>query len=185
MCGGKSSRMGKDKGLLIKVNQTWAQLAFEKLFTITSSVKISVNNPQKELYQKLFPNESLFIDSIDISGPLAGILSAHIQYPNLDFLILACDMTDIKIAILQQLVKEYKTKKEVYDFFVFKNEGVFEPLLGIYTRKGLEKIIKIYEADQLKKYSLKYVLEAGNTCAIELTENQKKEFKNYNEATDL
>ena len=43
LCGGKSSRMGTDKGLLKLEANTWAQTAVDKLSELSIPVKLSVN----------------------------------------------------------------------------------------------------------------------------------------------
>lgn len=185
MCGGKSSRMGTDKGLLLKGSQTWALLAHDKLAELNLPVKISINVLQVESYQKFFPKEFLIVDEIDISGPLAGLLCLHQTWPDKDFLILACDMTDIKIETLQHLVNVYQEKKNSYDFFVFRNEETYEPLAGIYCANGLANIAQLHAENKLSRHSMKYVLELGNTFTIPVREENKIEFKNYNQVADL
>lgn len=185
MCGGKSSRMGTDKGLLLNGTNTWARMAHDKLAELNLPVKISINAQQVESYQKLFPKEFLVVDNIDIAGPLAGLLCLYQQFPGKDFLILACDMTDIKIDTLKLLVNAFKEKKDAYDFFVFRNEELYEPLAGIYTSKGLNIIAKLYEEGKLARHSMKYILEQGNTFSIVVKDGNKVEFRNYNEITDL
>jgi molybdenum cofactor guanylyltransferase len=46
LCGGQSSRMGTDKGLMVNEARTWAQTAVDKLTTLLIPVKISVNEKQ-------------------------------------------------------------------------------------------------------------------------------------------
>jgi molybdopterin-guanine dinucleotide biosynthesis protein A len=181
MCGGKSVRMGTDKGLLLKGDMTWAELAYHKLASLSLPVKVSINASQVESYGKILKEAEIFMDNISIPGPLAGVLSAHRALTESDILILACDMTDISIQTIQELIDVYNISKEKYDFFVFKNGEENEPLLGIYNYKGLEKINQLFVSGELKKFSMKYILEIGNTYSILLDNKRKKEFKNYNE----
>ena len=185
ICGGKSIRMGTDKGLLLKDGQTWSELAYCKILTLNLPVKISINATQTEAYQKIFTRDVLIEDNIRIPGPLAGLLTMHKEFPNEDFLLLACDMTDIKVSTIQSLIKIYNEKKEVYDFFVFKNAEEYEPLLGIYSKNGLQKIKHLHNANKLTRFSMKHVLQLSNTFPITIEERQKKEFNNYNERIDL
>ena len=50
LCGGQSSRMGSDKGLLKLEAKTWAQTAIDKMTVLNIPVKISVNNQQYSEY---------------------------------------------------------------------------------------------------------------------------------------
>jgi molybdopterin-guanine dinucleotide biosynthesis protein A len=181
MCGGKSIRMGTDKGLLLKGKQTWAELAYDKINTLNVPTKVSINESQIGFYQQLFDKKELIVDSINLPGPLAGLLSAHEQLKDIDLLLFACDMTDISKETIQHLLNTYTTNKNEYDFFVFKNNGEYEPLLGIYSHKGIQRIYDFYTSGKLKKYSMKSCIEISNAFSIELNDEQKKEFKNYNE----
>ena len=185
MCGGKSSRMGTDKGLLLKDGQTWAEVAYSKISGLNLPVKISINAQQTEPYQNIFIKEILVVDNIDIPGPLAGLLSMYKKFTNEDFLLLACDMTDIKTSTLQHLIDIYEEKEAEYDFFVFTNDEEYEPLLGIYSKNGLQKIMQLYKENKLTHYSMKHVLQLSNTFSISISDEQKKEFNNYNERIDL
>src|SRR6202012_3284429 len=94
LCGGQSSRMGQDKGLIATQTTNWAGLALEKLSSLNIPVVLSVNNRQKTSYQAIFSDKLLIADNPELSlkGPLAGILSIHLQYPTEDLFILACDL---------------------------------------------------------------------------------------------
>ena len=95
--------MGTDKGLLssavvpgddIGSSHTWAQDAFFKLQSLSIPVKISVNTNQLAKYSKIFAPGDLIADneSLKIKGPLCGVLSAHLQYPSDDLIILVYDI---------------------------------------------------------------------------------------------
>ena len=46
LCGGKSSRMGSDKGLLKLNDKTWAELAVKKMEQLRIPVYVSINETQ-------------------------------------------------------------------------------------------------------------------------------------------
>lgn len=94
LCGGQSSRMGTDKGMLPYNSITWAQLAADKLAALQLPVVISVNEQQYCFYKSRLPQFNIIQDNnfLQIGEPLKGILSVHLQYPSDDLLVLACDM---------------------------------------------------------------------------------------------
>ena len=71
-CGGKSTRMGTDKGLIPLVEGNWASLAFEKMSSLGITVKVSINSDQQKDYLNFFEKEQLLTDnlSLGVAGPL-------------------------------------------------------------------------------------------------------------------
>ncbi len=186
LCGGQSSRMGSDKGLLVLEAKTWAQTAFDKLATLNIAMKLSVNEKQFADYAKVFAKESLITDdnTIDVRGPLLGVLSAHIQNPADDLFLLACDMPLMEPLLLKELYNYYLQNpgKEVY---IFTNDNEPEPLCGIYTASGLSKIIALQKENKLVKHSMKFMLSQLTVYTIALKEEQKKYFRNFNAHAEL
>jgi molybdopterin-guanine dinucleotide biosynthesis protein A len=186
LCGGASSRMGRDKGLLPSSSGTWAKMMLEKLKEFGFTVSISVNGTQPELYSTAFPDTELITDndSLKLKGPLAALLSVHIKYPSEDLFVAACDMPLMDPVVLKELYNTYQ-KDSGYEGYVFTNEGEPEPLCGIYTANGL-KTIKIWnEHGQLAKHSMKFMLDHLTISRIPIPENWKIFFKNFNSHADM
>ena len=185
LCGGQSSRMGTDKGLLTTATHTWAQAAAGKIAALGLPFYLSVNEAQYPDYAAHFLNSKLIRDNntIDVHGPLHGVLSAHIELPKEDLFILACDMPLMEIPVLQQLFNS--SREHTADAFVFTNDGIYEPLCGIYSATGLSYIIQLLKNNQLPKHSMKYTLEHLSTYAIALRPEQKQYFRNFNAHADL
>lgn len=186
LCGGLSSRMGTDKGLL-KFNATnWARIAFDKMSLLKLPVVLSVNANQFNEYSALFPASKLIKDQVplQIHGPLCGVLSVHLQHPREDLFVLACDMPLMDIDILQQLYTLYCSEPS-NDAFVFSNDGEPEPLCGIYKAKGLAFIMHLFTTNQLIRHSMKFIIEHMKTFLIPLREDQKKYFTNINTHAEL
>ena len=104
LCGGNSSRMGKDKGLLKKNWKTWSQRAEDLLLQLEIPVYISINREQLPEYKQFHAVESLMIDEVEVKGPLAGILTAHKRFSYADVLVLASDMIFMRPSIPEHLV---------------------------------------------------------------------------------
>ncbi|HSZ73076.1 MAG TPA: molybdenum cofactor guanylyltransferase, partial [Cytophagaceae bacterium] len=185
LCGGQSSRMGTDKGLIRLGDSTWVEHAVDQLQQQCSQVLVSINDAQKAEYETLIGNKQLVVDTMDIHGPLRGLLSVHDSYPSHDLMVMACDLPDITNETLNHLKSIYEDKSGEHDFIVFSNKGQMEPLVGIYTSEGLSKVFKLFLAGALERHSMKYVLENGNTFATELNHSQIREFRNYNYKEDL
>jgi molybdopterin-guanine dinucleotide biosynthesis protein A len=145
-----------------------------------------VNKNQYEDYASIFSAAQLITDndSLQIKGPLAGLLSVHLQQPAEDFLLLACDMPLMQTELLKELVNNYQQHTSA-DAFVYTNDGEPEPLCGIYKSSGLKHILQLYQSNQLPKHSMKYMLEHINTYFIPLTDDKKKSFRNFNAHAEL
>lgn len=185
LCGGKSLRMGADKGLLQQRSLTWAELAANKLTDLKLAVVLSVSEQQFPLYSKKFCHLSIIKDdiSLQVYGPLKGILSVHLQRPDSDLLVFACDMPVMQKAVIDHLIQISSDKNE--EAFVFKNNRYAEPLCAVYTSKSLKKIYERYKQGQLLKHSLHYILETIETCYLAIPDKWKEHFKNYNSPADL
>lgn len=176
MCGGQSSRMGTDKGL-IKTNEiTWAEKIALKFCSLNIPVLLSINPKQSESYGKLFTHEQLIVDDVEIGGPLKGLLSVHQQFPGNDILLMACDMIDMEQATIQHLIEQYEMEKG-YDFFV--HYGRFaEPFCAIYTSQALKPVMEKARLQALDEVSFQSIISQGKTFRIQITDNSS--FGNYN-----
>lgn len=186
LCGGQSSRMGSDKGLLKLEANTWAQTAIDKISALQIPVKISVNNRQYAQYANVFAVADLVPDStmLSLSGPLLGVLSTHTAHPHEDLFILACDMPLMDAILLHQLYEAYQQHTEA-EAYVFTNDGEPEPLCGIYKAGGLARILALLMNGQLARHSMKYMLDHLMVHRIPLKEDQKKYFRNFNAHAEL
>ena len=186
LCGGQSSRMGSDKGLLKLQANTWAQTAIDKLSVLNIPIKISVNSQQYPEYKLVFQSTDLITDNITLSlkGPLLGVLSAHQQFPREDLFVLACDMPLMDPSLLQILYSQY-LQEPSFQAYIFTNDGEPEPLCGIYNATGLATIMDMFVSGGLNKNSMKFMLDQLKTLLIPATDGQKKFFRNFNAHAEL
>jgi molybdopterin-guanine dinucleotide biosynthesis protein A len=186
LCGGKSLRMGSDKGLLKLEAKTWAQTAIDRISVLQMPVAVSVNKEQFVAYAQIFKEDDLVADdtSLSIGGPLLGLLSCHLKNPGEDLFALGCDMPLMESSILEKLYDVYKQQpgSEVY---IYTNEGEPEPLCAIYTAKGLAKIINMLQKGELVKHSMKFMIDHLTVQALPIKEEQKKYFRNFNAHAEL
>ncbi|MEJ6980469.1 molybdenum cofactor guanylyltransferase [Pedobacter sp. P351] len=177
LCGGKSSRMGRDKGQIELDGKPWALCISEKLKESGLPVVISINEKQKDAYQKIFPETPLIVDELPLDGPLEGLLSVHINFPDKDILLMACDLIDMQQETILDLIKTYRENPS-YEYYVYEENGFHQTFCAIYTAKGLAKVYKTFEENSLGKYSLHDRFESGNTMYIPVKNDMS--FKNYN-----
>jgi len=186
LCGGQSSRMGTDKGMIKLHANTWAQTAVDKMSSLQLKVLLSVNAFQYDDYQSVF-NQSVLVkddDRLELNGPLKGVLSIHVQHPDEDLFVLACDMPLMEAGMLNKLLL-VSIENPVADAYVFTNEEEPEPLCGIYKAAGLAHIVDLLKAKALTKFSMKFALDHISTFTTPLDEDQKKYFRNFNAHAEL
>jgi len=180
LCGGESTRMGTDKGLIPVGTQTWATLAVEKMATLGIPVVVSVNDSQLPHYAEIFTREQLISDNptLSLKGPLLGLLSVHFRVPVEDLFVLACDLPRMDTVLLEELyLRRQRNDAQAYLYTV---DGEREPLCGIYTVSGLELITGLYHAQQLVRHSMKYALEQLTVDSQPVPEDKKQCFENVN-----
>jgi len=185
LCGGQSSRMGSDKGLLMLNDKTWTQKAIDTLSNFQIPIVISVNKNQHQVYSSIFPVDMLIPDDpyLQLHGPLCGLLSVHLKYPEEDLLVFACDMPLIDAELIKQLLTKYNAETAVA--FIFTKDGEPEPMPGIYKSKGLAYVHQQYSNNQLPRYSMKYMLDHISTSTTSLPIDKKDRFRNFNTHAEL
>jgi len=186
LCGGASSRMGRDKGLLPSGSGNWADKMLDNLAQLGINCLLSVNRNQVDQYQVVFPHIELICDndSLSIKGPLAAVLSVHLKYPTEDLFVTACDMPFMDAMVLKELHMRYK-KESGENCFVFTNGSEPEPLCGIYSASGMNTIKHMYDRGELVRHSMKFMLDHLSVVRIPIPENWKTHFRNINAHADL
>jgi len=185
LSGGESRRMGKDKGLLLRSGKSWVETTTDIFRSVSLPFVVSVNPAQERHYQSTLAGYKLLPDNpaIAVKGPLTGVLSAHKALPADDFLVLACDMIDMHVLVVQKLLEQYQQNNS-FDAWVFKTEGEMQPLCAIYTNNALAKIMEMLQNGKLYKFSMKYMLENLNICVLTAPVEWLSYFKNYNAPGD-
>ena len=187
LCGGQSTRMGTDKGLMISSKKiTWAQQCFSLLAKLEIPVVISVNQAQHNHYKRIFPLHELILDNsdLDIHGPLLGLLSVHLRHLRQDIFVLACDMVEMNSVALNYLYN-YFLQNNKKESCVFTHDHIAEPLCAIYKAKDLEKIYQLHQKGLLQKHSLKYCIEQIKPEFVPIHPEWKKYFTNFNTKESL
>lgn len=186
LCGGQSTRMGSDKGLIDSESEAkaWAEIVRDKFTAISIPSFLSINQSQIENYLLHFKEGDLIVDnpSLKVHGPLLGLLSVHLNYPDQDLMVIACDMINMNEIIFKKLFACYNSSKA--EAIVFNGEKV-EPLCGVYSYRGLNKIYNAYGEKEMSNNSMMYALEKMEILCIPISEKWKGFFKNFNTIEDV
>lgn len=153
LCGGKSTRMGTDKGLIPQNEENWASAAVNKMRFLDIPIILSINDSQKEKYGQIFSNLHLVTDhDIHAHGSLQGLLSIHLEYPENDILLIACDMLNIDAKTLGHLIEIYHTEPE-FDFYAYHHEQALGPVYQASHRNGYVGYCGLIDYDATKRWA--------------------------------
>nr|WP_298926639.1 NTP transferase domain-containing protein [uncultured Allomuricauda sp.] len=144
LAGGKSTRMGSDKGL-IKYHSVPQQEHLYKLLEHTcDNVFLSVREEQQSIMDNHF---SIIVDQNEYRGPFNGILSAYKSYPDVAWLVLACDLPLIDLEALKNLA-DSRNQKKLATSYATKKTNLPEPLITIWEPEGLRKAIAYLQTSE-------------------------------------
>lgn len=136
LSGGLSCRMGEDKGRLHYKGRAQMLACAELLAAHTASVWISARPGQYSAFE-LAPFAAIEDRFLGL-GPLGGILSAQFAFPDVSWLVLACDMP----ALSELFIMELLAARDPLRFATapLGPKGI-EPLAAIYEPKFLRRAL--------------------------------------------
>ena len=141
LAGGKSSRMGTDKGLLLFEGKAMIQYVIEQMQPIFDKLVIVSNNPEYEKF-----GLEVIPDLIKDIGPAGGIYTAldHSE-AKLNFMV-SCDMPFVTQEAIAFIVKNADENQIV----LLENLGKLEPLFGVYSKECEEKWLQLIQQNTIK-----------------------------------
>jgi molybdopterin-guanine dinucleotide biosynthesis protein A len=163
LAGGKSRRMGQDKALLDRDGQSQLAYLASLLEKKVGRVFVSTRVDQKDDGER--GNYAQIVDRYDDMGPLAGILSAMEEYPEADWLVVACDLPNINGETISYLL-ENCSAEQPFTAYVSSHDGLPEPLCAIY-RAGSIDIIRRFADEGI--YCPRKILIRSDTFLLEQT----------------
>ena len=144
LAGGESRRMGQDKALLQRGGKSQLKSIVELLEPLVDRVFVSTRSDQKEEPERR--QFSQIIDRYSDIGPIAGVLSAMDDYPNVDWLVVACDLPNIDAETIRYLL-DNRSDAGPFTAYRSSHDDLPEPLCAIY-HVGSDRIIRGFvEAD--------------------------------------
>lgn len=145
LAGGKSSRMQQDKGEL-QYHAAISQRTFLYDLLNKFCAKTFISCRQNQL-QNLEKGQEFIVDEDLYGGPLNGLLSAHHQFADKAWLILAVDLPLITTETIQKLLKERDSSKMATAYATAASK-LPEPLIAIWEPASLVKAEEYAKADK-------------------------------------
>jgi len=130
--------MQRDKALIDYHGEPQLLWTYHLLASVLPRVFISVRNDQRnEPLRRELPQ---IVDAYEDAGPAAGILSAQALYPDVAWLVVACDLPRLDAATLQHLLQARDPKREA-TAFVSSHDGLPEPLCALWEPASRAKLL--------------------------------------------
>ena len=140
LAGGKSSRMGTDKGFLKLNNKPFIEYSIEALQPLVSELLIVSNNPDYDVFKLKRVD-----DLIKNAGPLAGIYSG-LKHSKTEYnLVLSCDIPLMKTEILEKLIEAQDGCQDVIQII---SNGKSMPLIALYKKTCATIFYKLLQNDE-------------------------------------
>lgn len=178
LAGGKSKRMGTDKGSLKIAKKKMVSYISETLTGVgIQDIQLITNKP--ELYRDF--EGTIHKDLIEDVGPLGGIYTGLYYAKHRNNLVIACDTPWIDKEVLQVLIDEFRSPVSVVS-----HASMIHPLIGIYSIDVLDLLqVQIDIEDYRMTEFVKRV--EGRTIRLEdrLSDDKSMALFNINTPRDL
>jgi molybdenum cofactor guanylyltransferase len=160
LAGGQSTRMRRDKATLTYHGRTQLEWAMGLLKPHVGKAFVSVRPGQTDPVRARFEQ---IVDTRDGLGPIAGIMAAQARYPDVAWLVLACDLPFLDDTTLQYLLAQRDPTRPATAFRSKnanpKHDGLPEPLCAIYEPSSREAILAHVASG--KDCPRKFLINAG------------------------
>jgi len=174
LAGGKSSRMGSDKGFLTLNGTTFISHIIETIKPLVNEIIIVSNNPDYDVF-----GYTRVKDLIDDAGPLAGVYSGLYHSKNENNLILSCDVPMINNTILSKLIDSIE--KQI-DIVQLQSHNKTMPLIAMYKRQCMGPFFKLLQNGERR---LRIAVAQQKTKTILLDSDNEKHTININTISQL
>jgi molybdopterin-guanine dinucleotide biosynthesis protein A len=177
LSGGKSTRMGQEKGLIELNGKPMIQLVIENLYPICDQILISANEKGYEHFD--YPVHKDVISNI---GPVGGIITCLNHSTNQKNIVISCDLPFASTTLIQKLLD----LSGDYEITLPKSGQYYQPLCAIYSKDVYIRLRSFVSGGVYSLISIitelhAQVIEEGDIAEFDLA----KELKNINSPDDL
>jgi molybdopterin-guanine dinucleotide biosynthesis protein A len=174
LAGGKSSRMGTDKGFLKLNGKLFIEHIIAALTPFVSEIIIVSNHPEYDNFKlKRVP------DFVENAGPLAGVYSGLLASKTENNLVLSCDIPLINSEILAELVRQIDDVSEIIQI---ESNGKTMPLISVYNKSCKTVFSSLLNQGERR---LRFAVNQCKVKNIILKKEQEKWVSNINTPEQL
>lgn len=174
LAGGKSSRMGQDKGLMIWKGQTFTEHIIEALDPLVDELFIVSNSDKYKQF-----GLRVYQDVLEDRGPLGGIYTGLSNSDGYRNIIVSCDVPLITTNTLHRLIAH---DEEQYDIVQLSDGSREMPLVAMYKKSCEGPFLDRLEQDKLK---LQAAVSAMKVKTVILPEEKAYTLRNINTQEDF
>lgn len=180
LAGGKSSRMGTDKGFLKLNEKPFVQYSIDALQPLVSEILIVTDNPEYDVF-----GLKRITDITKDAGPVSGIYSGLKASKTELNLVLSCDIPLITSEVLQLLTNAID---DTSDIIQVESNGKSMPLIALYKKTIKDTFKSFLEQGERRlrvaikgcNYKIVVLDEAFQNATLNV--NTKEEFKQIEDA---
>lgn len=178
LAGGKSSRMGKNKALMLLNGKRIIEYVYEMFDSFCDEIIISTNSPEEYNFLPARKQKDFYSNI----GPIAGLHAGLKTSGNEINFICSCDTPFLTKELFLYLHRNSANK----DIVTPSHNGITEPIIGLFKKKtylNFEKAIekKLYSPPKVEKTTNRLILEISKHKTI----FNDKLFTNINTVKDF
>lgn len=143
LAGGKSARMGLDKGRINWHGKEQRYHLADFLAQFCDDVFISCRDEEQQT--SVAPGYNTLRDSFIGLGPMGGILSALREQPDVAWLVVACDLPLVDAKVVQMLI-DNRNAETIATAFKSDDTGFPEPVITIYESRSYDLLLQSLSA---------------------------------------
>ena len=174
LAGGKSSRMGTDKGFINYKNKPFVQHIINAIQPLVSEIIIVSNNPDYDVFGFKRVN-----DLIENAGPIAGVYTGLHYSKTEDNFVLSCDIPLINTKILRLITENVNDK---YQVIQLESDGKTMPLIAMYKKQCKDVFYTLLKDGERR---MRIALSHLQVKTITLSNEQEKYSTNINTHKEL
>jgi cyclic pyranopterin phosphate synthase len=133
LTGGRSKRMGQHKALLDCHGQPCAVYLYEMMQLYCQQVFLSSRSGQ--WIGTPLASLPTLVDVVPSVGPISGLLTAFQAHPEVNWLVIACDLMRLQRTTIEYLLSQYQ-ETTIATCYINSEYGFPEPLCALYTPKA-------------------------------------------------
>ncbi len=174
LAGGKSSRMGTDKGFLKLNGKLFIENIIDVLSPFVSEIIIVSNDSEYDVFNVKRTND-LIVDA----GPLAGLFSGLKASTSEKNIVLSCDIPLIHPEIIELIVAQIENDSEIIQI---ESNGKTMPLIALYNKNCENKFEALLNKEERR---LRFAVSQCKVKNIVLKKEQENWVKNVNTPEQL